>query len=118
MTAAASGSALRAPGIFQSPITRASGKKTVVLARCATNRRLGVALHLQAYVALNGSSGTRTYYDAIRARGTRHHAAVRQVANRLVGILHGCLASGSPYDEALAWNSAAITSQTATRPVA
>lgn len=80
----------------QSPITRASGKKTVVLARYATNRRLGVALHLQAYGALNESSGSRTYYDAIRARGTSHHAALRQVANRLVGILHGCLASGTP----------------------
>ncbi len=31
----------------QSPITRASGKKTVVLARYATNRRLGAALHPQ-----------------------------------------------------------------------
>ena len=75
----------------QSPITRASGEKSVVLARYATNRRLGVALHLQAYGALGGSPGTRAYYDAIRARGNGHHAALRQVANRLVGILHGCL---------------------------
>ena len=35
----------------QSPITRASGKKSVVLARYATNRRLAAALHLQAYSA-------------------------------------------------------------------
>ncbi len=34
----------------------------------ATNRRLGVALHLQAIGAPNGSAGTRAYYDAIRAR--------------------------------------------------
>ena len=56
----------------QSPITRASGKKSVVLARYATNRRLGVALHLQAYSALNASPGARAYYDLIRARGTNH----------------------------------------------
>ena len=95
----------------QSPITRASGKKTVVLARYATNRRLGVALHQQAYGGMNGSPGARAYYDTIRARGTSHHAALRQVANRLVGILHGCLADGTLYDEAIAWNTPAITTQ-------
>ena len=39
----------------QSPITRASGKKSVVLARYATNRRLGAALHQQAFSALGAS---------------------------------------------------------------
>jgi len=43
--------------------------------------------------------------------GTGHHAALRQVANRLVGILHGCLDSGTLYNEATAWNNAAITTQ-------
>jgi len=95
----------------QSPITRASGKKTVVLARYATNRRLGVALHLQAYAALNGSPGARAYYDAIRVRGTGHHAALRQVANRLVGILHGCVDSGTLYEETIAWNSPKVEAQ-------
>ena len=75
----------------QSPITRASGKKTVVLARYATNRRLGAALHAQAFSALAASPGARAYYDALRARKIGHHAALRQLANRLVGILHGCL---------------------------
>jgi transposase len=101
----------------QSPITRASGRKTVVLARYATNRRLGVALHLQAFGALSGSPGTRAYYDAIRARGTGHHAALRQVANRLVGILHGCLQTGTLYNEAVAWNSA-VTTKTPLAPAA
>ena len=82
----------------QSPITRASGRKTVVLARYASNRRLGAALHLQAYAALTGSPGARAYYDALRARKIGHHAALRQLANRLVGILHGCLKTGTLYD--------------------
>ena len=87
----------------QSPITRASGKKRVVLARYATNRRLGAALHAQAFAALTGSPGARAYYDALRARKIGHHAALRQLANRLVGILHGCLKTGTLYNEDTAW---------------
>ena len=87
----------------QSPITRASGKKTIVMARYATNRRLSDALHQQAFSALSGSPGARAYYDALRARKIGHHAALRQLANRLVGILHGCLKSGTKYDENTAW---------------
>ncbi|MCW2684377.1 MAG: Transposase, partial [Blastococcus sp.] len=32
-----------------------------------------------------------------------HHQALRAVSNRLVGILHGCLRHGTPYDQATAW---------------
>jgi len=42
-----------------SPITRASGKKTVVMARYARNDRLADALHQQAFCALNASPGAR-----------------------------------------------------------
>jgi hypothetical protein len=87
----------------QAPITRASGKKKVVLARHVRNRRLADALHQQAFCALNASPGARVYYDQLRARGTGHHAALRQLSNRLVGILHGCLKTGRLYDEATAW---------------
>ncbi|MFD1719901.1 IS110 family transposase [Georgenia deserti] len=86
-----------------SPITRQSGKKKVVLARFVHNDRLLDALHQQAFCALRTSPGARAYYDALRARNIGHHAAVRQLANRLVGILHGCLKTGTPYDEATAW---------------
>ena len=67
------------------------------------NRRLGVALHLQAYSALSGSAGARAYYVTLRARNIGHHAALRQLANRLVGILHGCLKTGTKYNEDTAW---------------
>ena len=87
----------------QAPITRASGKKRVVLARHVRNRRLADALHQQAFSALKASPGARAYYDQLRARGTGHHAALRQLSNRLVGILHGCLKTGRLYDEANAW---------------
>jgi hypothetical protein len=86
-----------------SPITRASGKKKVVLARYACNDRLGDALHQQAFCALSASPGARVYYDELRARGTGHHAALRQLGNRLDGILHCCLKTGTLYDEDTAW---------------
>jgi hypothetical protein len=86
-----------------SPITRASGRKTVVLARYARNRRLGDAIHQWAFCALTSSPGARAYYDTLRGRGIGHHAALRQLGNRLVGILHGCLKSRTHYDETTAW---------------
>jgi len=85
------------------PVTRASGKTRVVLARHARNRRLADALYLQAFAALTASPGARAYYDAHRARGNTHHQALRALANRLVGILHGCLRTKTPYNEATAW---------------
>ena len=86
-----------------SPITRASGTRRIVLARYARNRRLADALYLQAFSALTSSPGARAYYDAHRARGATHHQALRALANRLVGILHGCLRHHTTYDEATAW---------------
>jgi hypothetical protein len=53
--------------------------------------------------ALTASPGARAYYDRQRARGVGHHAALRQLGNRLVGILHGCLKTGTSYDEDTAW---------------
>jgi transposase len=87
-----------------SPITRASGKKKTVAARFVHNDRLIDALLTQAFSALRKSPGARTYYDRQRARGASYNAALRQLANRLVGILHGCLKTGTVYDEATAWS--------------
>jgi transposase len=86
-----------------SPITKASGTRRVVLARVAANKRLRDALYLQAFTALSVSPGARTYYDAHRARGATHHQALRALANRLVGILHGCLRHQTRYNETIAW---------------
>jgi transposase len=86
-----------------SPITRASGKKKTVVARFVHNDRLVDALMTQALSALTASPGARAYYDKQRARGVGHYPALRQLANRLVGILHGCLKTHTPYNEATAW---------------
>jgi transposase len=89
-----------------SPITRASGRSKIVLARFIRNNRLADALQSQALSALTASPGARAYYDKQRTRGLGHNAALRQVSNRLVGILHGCLKTGTRYDEATAWPNA------------
>ncbi len=86
-----------------SPITRRSGKSRYVMARYVHNDRLRDALRLQAFAALGQSPGARAYYEQLRARGTGHEAALRQLASRLVGILHGCLKHHTRYDEAIAW---------------
>jgi len=86
-----------------SPLTRASGKKKVVSARFIHNDRLVDALNAQAFAALSASPGARTLYDELRTRGIEHNDALRRLANRLVGILHGCLKTRTLYDEATAW---------------
>ncbi len=86
-----------------SPITRASGTKRVVLARYARNQRLADAIYLWAFAALSASPGARVFYDIHRAAGDTHHAALRALGNRLVGILHGCLDHHAAYSENIAW---------------
>ena len=86
-----------------SPITKASGTRRVVLARFARNRRLADACYLWAFAALTASPGARSFYDVRRANGDTHHRALRALANRLVGVLHGCLHHGVVYDEDIAW---------------
>jgi hypothetical protein len=86
-----------------SPLTRASGKKKTVTARYVHNDRLVDALNAQAFSALTASPGARAFYDQHRAAGHGHNDALRRLANRLVGILHGCLKTRTRYDEDTAW---------------
>ena len=60
-----------------SPVTRASGKKKIVLPRYARNDRRGDAMHQQAFCALNASSGARS-----------HHAALRQLDEHTAWAQH------------------------------
>jgi transposase len=85
------------------PITRASGKRRLVLARHVRNRRLADACYLWAFAALTKSPGARARYDRRRAAGDGHNAALRNLASKLLGQLHHCLANDLRYDEASAW---------------
>ena len=86
-----------------SPLTVASGRKRTVKARFIRNRRLSDAANQWALCSLRASPGCREFYDARRAAGDLHYQALRALGNRLVGYLHGCLRSRTPYDEAVAW---------------
>jgi hypothetical protein len=86
-----------------SPITRASGTSRVVIARLARNKRLAAATYQWAFCALTRSPGARAYYDAHDPGPHTAKVARRKLANKLVGILHGCLTHRTLYDENLAW---------------
>lgn len=86
-----------------SPITRASGKQHVALARFVRNARLADAIDQAAFCSISTSPGARAFYDARRAAGDSHHKALRALGNRWIGILHGCLRHHSRYDENTAW---------------
>jgi transposase len=87
-----------------SPITIASGKRSVAVARHARNRRLADATWQWAMCSLSASPGARAYYDAHNPdpEHTARHAR-RKLANKLVKNLHGVLRHRRPYDEHQAW---------------
>ena len=78
------------------PITRASGTKKIALAR---NRRLGDALQQWALCSLRGSPAANANYQQLRDRNIGHQAALRQLANRLIGIPHGRLTTATTHNE-------------------
>jgi len=86
------------------PVTRASGRSRQVKARLVRNKRLGDACHWWAFAMLTKSPGAREHYDRRRAAGDHHNAALRNLANKLIGRLWWCLQNNEPWDEATAWN--------------
>jgi transposase len=85
------------------PLTRTSGLLRSVRRRTTANRWLLTPCMRWAYCSLTASPGARRSYQALRARGKTHNQALRALANRWVGILHGCLRHRTAYDEGRAW---------------
>jgi transposase len=86
----------------KAPVTRRSGKSELVVAtRLACNRYLADAVQQWAFCSLRCSGWAREFYDAQRARGKTHHAALRALGNRWLEILWHCLMRDQPYDEAI-----------------
>lgn len=81
------------------PITRASGKKTVVLHRHIKNRRLAAVGPMWALTSLRASPGARRHFDARRAAGDWNRQAQRHLFNKFLGQLHHCLQTGQLYNE-------------------
>ena len=86
-----------------SPLTIASGKKRAIVARYVRNKRLYTAIDQAAFSSISYSPGCRALYDRRRAAGDGHHQALRNLGNRLVSILHGCLTHRTPYNETIAF---------------
>lgn len=79
------------------PVTRASGRSHVVVARTVKNQRLAAAGYMWAFASLR-SDAPRTHYDRRRAGGERHTAALRNLFNKLLGCLYHCLQNRTQYD--------------------
>jgi transposase len=95
------------------PVTRASGRSHYVKARKVRNKRLGDACHWWAYATLTRSPGARAHYHRRRAAGDHHNAALRNLANKLLGRLWWCLINNEPWDEAAAWPERLTATQAA-----
>ena len=81
-----------------SPITKRSGKSTVVVMRRACNSRLRDAMHHWAHNAARHDPHARAHYASLRSRGHKHARALRSVASRLLEVLLAMLRSGQQYD--------------------
>ncbi len=89
------------------PVTRASGRSRRVMARRVRNKRLADACHWWAFAALTKSAGARAHYDRRRAAGDHHNAALRNLANKLLGRMWWCLENNQPWDDQTAWSNPA-----------
>ena len=86
----------------KAPVTRRSGKSELVVAcRLACNRHLAGAVQQWAFCSLRRSIWAREFYDAQRARGKGHQAALRALGNRWLEVLWHCLHKGVVYDESI-----------------
>ena len=103
----------------RAPVTRRSGKRDLVVAhRLACNRYLADAVHKWAFASLRRSAWAREFYDAQRARGKNHHAALRALGNRWLEVLWHCFTNSVLYDEAVhvANRNRALTATAAPQP--
>lgn len=80
------------------PVTRRSGKQTLVLMRTACPRQLRTAVHHWARVAAMRDPHSRHRYAALRARGHSHARALRSIGSRLIGVACAMLRSGTLFD--------------------
>lgn len=83
------------------PVTRRSGKFQSVHRRYACARFLLQTFHEFARCSIKLCDWARRYYDAQRAKGKGHHAAVRALAFKWIRILWRCWRDRRPYDDAI-----------------
>jgi len=94
------------------PVTRSSGRSHRVNARRIRNKRLADACHWWAFAMLTKSAGARAHYDRRRAAGDHHNAALRNLANKVLGRMWWCIQNGEHWDERAAWSEPSEDIQT------
>ncbi len=81
------------------PITVQSGKSRATRRRRACSKFVRQTFHEFADHSLKKSAWALACYRMLRARGKRHHAALRGLAFKWIRILFRCWQNRTPYDE-------------------
>jgi transposase len=81
------------------PITVQSGKSRATRRRRACSKFVRQTFHEFADHSLKKSEWALACYRMLRARGMRHHAALRGLAFKWIRILFRCWQNRTPYDE-------------------
>lgn len=81
------------------PVTKRSGRSTVVHRRYACPKFLRQTFHEFAGHSLLQSQWAKAYYQQHRAGGQGHHTAIRALAFKWIRILFRCWQDRVPYDE-------------------
>lgn len=82
------------------PVTKSSGASRTVHKRNACPKFLRQTFHEYAGQSIKKGGWARVYYEGMRERGMKHHAAVRSLAYKWVRIMYRCWQEQEPYDEA------------------
>nr|ART35747.1 B75 [uncultured bacterium] len=81
------------------PVTERSGRSCFIHRRLACPKFVRQSFHEFAAQSIRWSGWARIYYDQQRARGNRHHAAVRSLAFKWIRIIYRCWQMGVAYHE-------------------
>ena len=82
------------------PITKRSGKTTLVQRRVACPKFLLQTFHEYARCSLRKSIWAKAYYDMLREHGKAHHTALRTLGFKWIRIMYRCWHDRTFYDEA------------------
>lgn len=81
------------------PVTRSSGQMRVVEKRRACPKFVRQTFIEYAAQSVKKSQWARCYYQAMRAKGVKHHAALRALAYKWIRIMYRCWKERVPYSE-------------------
>ena len=82
------------------PVTKRSGKTTLIGMRRACNQRLRKGVYHWAFSSVRRDERAKAHYARLRARGHSHGRALRGVADRLLKLLTVLLQRGELFDPA------------------